>query len=182
MSNELFRRQFLKAGVGFIGAAAGTVVCSDFSTVVLAQSCGTQDRWRFCRKCQAMFFNGYDDKGACAAGGSHEPAGFEFALPHSCPETPKAQKDWRFCRKCQAMFFNGYPNKGTCPAGGTHKAAGYNFVLPHDVSPTSTTQEEWRFCGKCQVMFFNGYDNAGACAAGGTHEGAGYNFVLPHYP
>jgi hypothetical protein len=38
MSNELFRRQFLKAGVGFIGGAAGTVLFGDFSTVVLAQS------------------------------------------------------------------------------------------------------------------------------------------------
>jgi hypothetical protein len=33
MPNELFRRHFLKVGVGFIGAAAGKVLFSDFSTV-----------------------------------------------------------------------------------------------------------------------------------------------------
>jgi hypothetical protein len=37
MTNELFRRQILKAGVGFIGGAAGTVLFGDFSTLSLCK-------------------------------------------------------------------------------------------------------------------------------------------------
>ncbi|MBD2434329.1 hypothetical protein [Fischerella sp. FACHB-380] len=42
----------------------------------------TQEEWRFCGKCQVMFYNGYDNTGTCAAGGSHEGAGYNFVLPH----------------------------------------------------------------------------------------------------
>jgi len=78
-----------------------------------------------------MFFDGFPNKGICAAGGSHEAAGFDFVLPHDVPETPTAQRNWRFCGKCEAMFFDGFPNKGICAAGGPHEPAGFTFVLPH---------------------------------------------------
>jgi hypothetical protein len=42
-----------------------------------------QNNWRFCAKCFAMFFDGYPSKGVCAAGGSHEAAGYNFVLPHT---------------------------------------------------------------------------------------------------
>jgi hypothetical protein len=175
---ELFRRQFLKAGVGFIAGTGSAFLFNDFAAV-LAQSTGQRD-WRFCRKCQAIFFDGVPNKGACKAGGAHEAAGFNFVLPHDVAETPTAQKNWRFCRKCQAMFFDGIPSKGSCAAGGAHEAAGLNFVLPHDVAETPTAQKNWRFCRKCQTMFFDGIPSKGSCAADGTHEAAGFNFVLPH--
>jgi len=130
MSNEIFRRQFLKAGVGFITGTGSAILFGDFTTV-LAQSTGQRD-WRFCHKCQAMFFDGFPTKGSCAAGGTHEAMGYNFVLPHDVAETPTAQQNWRFCHKCQAMFFDGFPAKGTCAAGGAHEAAGYNFVLPHE--------------------------------------------------
>jgi hypothetical protein len=46
-----------------------------------------QDNWRNCWKCQAMFYNGYADKGRCPAGGAHEghgedPRTFNFVLHH----------------------------------------------------------------------------------------------------
>ena len=76
-----------------------------------------------------MFFDGYPQKGACAAGGGHRAQGFVFVLPHDVPPRGVVQKDWRYCEKCHAMFFDGYPNKGRCPAMGGHTAEGYNFVL-----------------------------------------------------
>jgi hypothetical protein len=155
-----------------------------------------QSEWRFCRKCQELFFNGFSSTGVCPAGGGHEAAGFNFVLPHVAEETPNAQHDFRFCRKCREMFFNGFPNKGVCPAGGTHQAAGFNFVLPHDVPETQgapffdstgalqpgalQSQQSWRFCHKCEAIFFDGLPTKGACAAGGAHESEGFNFVLPH--
>ncbi len=97
-----------------------------------------QAAWRFCAKCEAMFFDGFPSKGVCAAGGPHQAAGFNFVLPHDVPETPTAQAAWRFCRKCEVMFFDGFPSKGTCAAGGAHEAAGFNFVLPHVDDETAT--------------------------------------------
>ena len=157
MSNELFRRQFLKTGVGFIAGAGSTILFGDFSSV-LAQSIentpfcppsgcpplpvrNEQGDWRYCNKCQAMFYQGeqgsqYDQRrGVCAAGGSHEPAGYYFSLPHDIPETSTAQTNWRYCNKCQAMFYLGAQGseyerrRGACAAGGVHEEAGYIFVL-----------------------------------------------------
>jgi len=145
----------------------------------LAQS-GGQPEWRYCGKCYSMFFDGFQDKGRCAAGGAHQAIGFRFVLPHDQPETPKAQRNWRYCGKCHGMFFDGFPQKGRCPAGAGHQAIGFNFVLPHDVPGTHKMQPAWRFCLKCSSMFFDGFPQKGSCAAGGDHQAAGFNFVLPH--
>jgi hypothetical protein len=140
-----------------------------------------QQDWRFCHKCSAMFFDGFPDKGACPAGGGHEAAGFNFALPRDQPENPNAQGAWRFCRKCNEMFFDGFPDKGVCARGGGHEAAGFVFVLPHDVPPTEEAQTAWRFCTKCHCMFFDGFEGKGVCPAGDGHGAAGFVFVLPHH-
>lgn len=139
-----------------------------------------QSDWRFCTKCDAMFFDGFPGKGVCAGGGGHTAAGFMFVLPHSVGETPNAQGAWRFCQKCNVMFFDGSPQKGACAAGGGHEAAGFTFVLPHDVPESSVAQAAWRFCGRCNTMFFDGFASKGACPAGGGHAAAGFMFVLPH--
>ncbi|MBD1847860.1 hypothetical protein H6F89_31665 [Cyanobacteria bacterium FACHB-63] len=142
----------------------------------------TKDRpyWRFCNKCYVMFYTNAESN-SCAAGGTHEPQGYQFRLPFGGSETPTAQRNWRCCKKCQAMFFNGYSRKGRCPAGGNHVADHtFPYVLPHDVPGTPTAQTDWRFCTKCQAMFFDGYPDKGQCAAGESHVAQGYNFVLPH--
>ncbi|HEY7552904.1 MAG TPA: hypothetical protein VH913_25700 [Hyphomicrobiaceae bacterium] len=127
-----------------------------------------------------MYFDDSHDKGRCADGGGHQPAGLVFVLPHSGPETGNAQHNWRFCGKCHGMFFDGSPQKGACPAGGGHQAIGLNFVLPHDVAETPKSQRNWRFCGKCNSLFYDGSPNKGKCAKGGGHTAVGLNFVLPH--
>jgi hypothetical protein len=137
--------------------------------------------WRYCQKCRVMFFDGYPQKGNCAAGGGHEAQGYMFALPHDMPEGPSSQSLWRYCENCHAMFFDGYPRKGVCPSnGGGHAAQGYMFVLPHDAGPTGTAQADWRYCEKCHAMFFDGYPDKGRCDAGGGHSAQGMMFVLPH--
>ena len=99
-----------------------------------------QSDWRFCNKCDAMFYNGYPDKGVCPAGGGHVPQGYNFVLPHDIPPVvvhfPRVeivgQPGWRFCNKCHAIFYDGFPTtKGICPAGGGHVPQGYNFVLKY---------------------------------------------------
>jgi hypothetical protein len=137
-----------------------------------------QGAWRFCQKCEVMFFDGFPGKGSCPAGGPHQAQGFVFVLPFDVPETPTAQGAWRFCQKCFSMFFDGFPGKGSCPAGGGHQAQGFVFVLPHDIPGPG--QRDWRFCQKCFSMFFDGFPNKGVCAAGGPHQAQGFLFVLPH--
>ena len=134
-----------------------------------------QRDWRYCDKCQAMFFDGYPTKGVCA-GGAHNAQGFNFMLPHDVPGP--GQPDWRYCEKCQTMFYDGYPTKGVCAAGGIHRAEGFNFALPHDVPGPG--QPNWRYCERCQSMFFDGFPGKGVCPAGGGHRAQGFNFVLPY--
>ncbi|HWU89046.1 MAG TPA: hypothetical protein VN253_17395 [Kofleriaceae bacterium] len=141
-----------------------------------------QNAWRYCDKCHGIFFDGYPNKGCCAAGGGHEAAGYEFVLPHDVPGTPNAQNAWRYCDKCHGMFFDGYPDKGVCPIGGGHEAIGYEFVLPYDVPPTESAQNAWRYCERCHGMFFDGYPDKGVCPAWHGHDAIGYEFVLPHGP
>jgi hypothetical protein len=139
-----------------------------------------QDSWRYCQKCEAMFYAGYPDQGVCAAGGAHSAQGFGFVLPWSNPATPTTQSSWRYCQKCHVMFFAGYAGQGVCKAGGSHLAQGYDFVLPHDVPAMPLAQSSWRYCQKCEAMFFAGYASQGVCPAGGAHSAQGFDFVLPH--
>lgn len=119
MQDELLRRQFLKAGVGFIAGAGSSVLFGDLTALVAQsqtpsfcppQGCvyppvlPAQEDWRYCKKCQELFYQGvegseYDKRrGVCAAGGSHEPAGYYFEPSYNIPETQTAQADWRYCQ------------------------------------------------------------------------------------
>ena len=139
-----------------------------------------QADWRYCEKCKSLFFDGFPQKGRCAAGGGHKAEGLVFQLPYGLPEIPKAQTNWRYCDKCEVMFFDGFPDKGRCPGGGGHNARGFVFRLPHDVAADGNNQNQWRYCGKCHGMFYDGYPSKGACPAGAGHSAAGFGFVLPH--
>lgn len=89
-----------------------------------------QAAWRFCNKCNALFFDGYAQKGACPAGDGHAAQGFMFVLPHDIGAGGPFQGFWRYCQKCHVMFFDeSKTDKGRCAAGGGHSAAGYFFVL-----------------------------------------------------
>ncbi|WP_404323047.1 hypothetical protein LG298_01595 [Cytobacillus firmus] len=152
----------------------------DYTLTFVARNRG-QAAWRFCAKCHTMFFDGFESKGRCPAGGGHAAAGWMFYLPHDHAGPLGGQEQWRFCDKCFSMFWNGDPNNlGRCPAGGSHNAAGYNFFLPHDHNEPG--QDQWRFCDKCRVMFWNGEANKGTCTAGGGHNAQGFNFKLDYTP
>ena len=49
-----------------------------------------QSDWRFCQKCQVMFYDGFPNKGVCQVGGGHLAQGFNFDLPYDMQETPQA--------------------------------------------------------------------------------------------
>jgi hypothetical protein len=99
-----------------------------------------QYNWRFCNKCEVMFYDGYPGKGVCPIGGGHVAQGYMFGLwDVNGPSFPhdRMQSDWRFCNKCQVLYFDGYADKGRCAAGGGHVAQGLNFKLFNvDTTPT----------------------------------------------
>jgi hypothetical protein len=162
---------------------AAPLIVSSLASDALADNEFFQSQWRFCDKCETLFFNGVANKGTCPAGGGHNAQGYNFELPHGnqLTETEKAQVNWRFCDRCFSMFWDGSADKGRCPAAGGagHNAQGYKFRLPHDMPGDGQNQVNWRFCQKCHVMFYDGFAGKGRCAGGGSHSAYGYNFVLP---
>jgi hypothetical protein len=154
-----------------------------------------QHDWRWCHKCQGLYFGGNPGP-ICPAGGAHENVGSgNYGLPHNVP-APDAnfQSDWRWCNKCQGLFFGGGLASSRCPTGGTHapptQSGSGNYSLPHNVpsgyvlpedvpGPPVTLQPNWRWCHKCQGLYFAG--NPGpVCPAGGPHENIGSgNYSLP---
>ena len=121
-----------------------------------------QDNWRWCRKCQGLFYGGYGE-GLCPAGGPHDRSNsFNYVLAHDT-QIPNGQDNWRWCRKCQGLFYGGY-DEGLCPAGGRHdRSNSYNYVLVYDTQ-IPNGQDNWRWCRKCQGLFYGGY-GGGRCPA-----------------
>ena len=173
------RRQFL---INTAPLIAAPFVVPGLVSSVFADNEVTQSQWRYCDKCEALFYNGFPTKGNCPAGGGHNAQGYDFDLPHGNQllENAKAQTKWGYCGKCFSMVYDGFPDKGKCSAGGGHATQGFKFRLPHDIAGDGKNQTEWRYCQKCHVMFYNGYPGKGRCASGGGHSAAGFVFVLPH--
>jgi hypothetical protein len=146
-----------------------------------------QSDWRWCHKCEGLFFSGGQaTTGTCPAGGPHEKGiSGDYTLSHNTPLSLGSQPDWRWCHKCQGLFYSGgQATTGTCPAGGPHeKGISGNYSLPND-SPFAPGQADWRWCHKCQGLFFSrGQPTTGSCPAGGPHEkGVSGNYTLRHVP
>jgi hypothetical protein len=154
-----------------------------------------QPDWRWCRKCQGLFFAGNPDQGVCPADQhAHDPSqsGYyavffdDVSLPTQRGWLP-TQRGWRWCRKCQGLFFAGGATQGVCPVGttllvesphdGTQSAhyavfVGDGFSLPSPNWPPQIGQAGWKWCHNCQSMFFAGNPSQGACPAAPAAEPA----------
>jgi hypothetical protein len=129
---------------------------------------GTQRNWRWCSKCQGMWFGG-NPAGPCPGGGNHTKTGSgNYSLVHNATSAP-GQANWRWCSKCQGLWFGGNP-PGPCPGGGNHiKTGSGNYTIPL----TGAGQQGWRWCNKCQGMWFSLNSTTGKCKAGGGHSQTG---------
>ncbi len=130
---------------------------------------GTQRNWRWCKKCQGLWFGG-NVGSKCPAGGAHSKTGSgNYSLVHNATSVP-GQANWRWCKKCQGLWFAGNPTQGKCPAGGGHTKTGSgNYTLAHGAGAGQTN---WRWCNKCQGLWFAG-NPASKCPAGGAHSQTG---------
>src|SRR5689334_9092940 len=108
VSDRLATRRHLIAGALGVTAALAGLARSQAAPAALGFGLADQEFWRFCGKCNGMFFSGengtyYRQNQRCPAGGPHYPMGFNFVLPYNVPATSTAQPDWRFCGKCNGM-------------------------------------------------------------------------------
>ncbi len=129
-----------------------------------------QDNWRWCHKCQGLFFAG-NPGSHCSAGGAHDKTGSgNYFLVQNSPLYP-GQANWRWCHKCQGLYFAGHPGSH-CPAGGAHDNTGSGNYSLINQNPLAPGQHGWRWCHKCQGLYFAG--NPGSvCPSGGAHDQAG---------
>jgi hypothetical protein len=131
----------------------------------------TQEGWRWCFKCEAMFY-GAGGNSVCPAGGAHDGSRsgpyrvmFNSAFPYG-------QNGWRYCTKCGGLHYGGF-GPGLCAAGGGHDGSGsFDYRLVAN-SPYKEGQRGWRYCKRCQGSFFSGSPTQGRCPAGGPHDGSG---------
>jgi hypothetical protein len=133
-----------------------------------------QDNWRWCHKCQGLYFAGNLSQGACPAGDTHENRGSgDYNLVQK-PTSATGQDNWRFCRKCQGLHFAGNPSQGVCPFDGQAHVSddSGNYVLVQN-DRVADWQNNWRFCRKCQGLYFAGNQTDGVCPASGGHDRSG---------
>jgi hypothetical protein len=141
-----------------------------------------QEDWRWCSKCQGLFF-GPNSQGACPAGGGHSnnPSG-NYVLIDNNPQAV-GQPDWRWCRLCQGLFY-GKGDGGSCPGQtefGPHLGDESGNYTLFSEDPNQFGQPDWRWCSKCQGLFY-GKSSQGVCRAGGGHDGSqSGKYVLMHY-
>ena len=109
-----------------------------------------QTGWRWCYKCQGLFFSGNPSQGKCPTGGPHDasqsgPTQSARYAPLVGNGIPGAQDGWRWCQKCQGLFFSLNPSLGVCPADYSEhdgRASGHYVVQFGDAVPW--TQGLWR--------------------------------------
>jgi hypothetical protein len=131
-----------------------------------------QRNWRWCRKCQGLFFAGGGAVGRCPAGTGHDAsASGDYSLINNAPDDP-GQHGWRWCQQCAGLFFSGNRSWGHCPDGGPHDPA-HSGDYSLTGAPGSPGQNQWRWCRKCQGMFFVGSRIEGRCPTGGSHDPSG---------
>jgi hypothetical protein len=146
-----------------------------------------QDNWRWCQKCQGLYFNGSGSSGHCPAGGPHDATSSGDYVLFVNHVVGPGQSGWRWCNKCQGLYFNGSGSSGHCPAGGVpssnlpHDATGSGDYAVYLTDDPGWGQLKWRWCHKCQGLHFIGNGTVGPCPAdGGSHSvlDSG-NYALP---
>jgi hypothetical protein len=169
------RRQVLKYG----GVAAAVPLLPGMRPARKTIPMDVESNWRWCYRCQGMFFGGNATFGACPApgGGPHSDiASGNYTLTQG---SGSGESDWRWCDRCQGLWFAGNGTSGVCPAGGGHSDSGSGdyFLIQ---GSSSIGQSDWRWCDRCQGLWFAGNGTSGACPAGGGHSDSGSgNYFLP---
>src|SRR5262249_18437714 len=119
------------------------------------QTMSGQPGWRWCRKCEGLFFAGNPSQGVCAADiGRHDPSESGSYVVDLGDSALPGQNQWRWCSACEVLYFAGGESLGICPAGGSHTDEGSGDYILHQQPTGLSSQAGWRWCNKCQGLFF----------------------------
>ncbi len=138
----------------------------------------TQNNWRWCHKCEGLYFAGHATQGKCPetgipATGPHDHTGSgDYSLVQNTPSDP-GQKNWRWCHKCEGLYFAGHATQGKCPKGGPHNHTGSGDYSLIQNTPSDPGQKNWRWCHKCEGLYFAGHATQGKCPDHGAHSHTG---------
>jgi hypothetical protein len=178
---SLSRRGFLRlaGGTGMAVIATGALFLADPIPARAAQHL-----WRWCARCQGIWFSGNGTRGSCPAGdildgGHHSDRSGDYNLKYDS-DGGAGQTPWRWCGKCQGLFF-GNGGGGRCPAGGpvlghlpfseqTGVTSGIYRIETIANNDGPGGQRSWWYCYKCTGLFFSGNGSLGRCAASATHD------------
>lgn len=153
----------------------GFFVDSGYTKKIPPTLCG-ENNWRWCNRCDGLFWDGEADKGKCPAGGGHTAGGVRNYI--LAINAGSGQANWKWCKNCQGLWFSGSPTTGKCPAsGGGHVVIDNNIYFM--AQNTGAGEGDWRWCRRCEGMFWGGKPTKGKCPAGGSHDpSASGNYFL----
>ena len=133
-----------------------------------------QDGWRWCRKCQTLFF-GDQGTSCCPSGGPHDRTGSDDYVLFQF----RGEDAWNWCRNCRVLF-NCLSSGQACPMGGQHNGtSSANYIIPSSKDEPSA-QPDWRQCTNCQGLYYGGHTSS-ICPAGGQarpHSNNGKNYAI----
>jgi hypothetical protein len=122
-----------------------------------------QNNWRWCSKCQALFWAGW---AICPAGDVHDHNDSGVYILNNTG-SGDGQVQWKWCNKCQQITYAGSASPGFCAAGGNHDHRGSG---DYRIASSGGGQSGWKWCRKCQALTYGGSARPGACPAGGDHN------------
>jgi hypothetical protein len=131
----------------------------------------SQTGWRWCHKCQGMFFSGNPSQGVCPADNHAHDGSQSGHYAAFMGDDAAGQQGWRWCLKCQGMFFDGDLSGGACPADhNAHDGSqSGHYAMVFNSQVFAASQNGWQRCTKCEGFSFFGNPTQGACPAGGAH-------------
>lgn len=144
----------------------GFFIDTGYTRKVPPALCG-EVNWRWCNRCEGLFWNGDGNKGKCPAGGGHIAGGVRNYI--LAINAGSGQRNWKWCKTCQGLWFGGGMSLGKCPGS----PAGHDF---HDkniyfmAQDTGAGEGNWRWCKRCEGMFWAGNPAKGKCPSGGSHD------------
>jgi hypothetical protein len=178
------RRALLKAtgaaGLATTGLVATLTTPAQANDVTILSR---QGGWRWCNRCQCLFYGDNYTTGWCPDGGGHNWQGSGYYYCGYDDYGNNRQQGWKWCRKCQGFWYGGdNNNKGRCPSGrgGHDKQGSGNYYCEYGNPPGGNHQTGWRWCRKCYCLWYS-QGNQGHCAGGGYHDynGSG-NYYLDY--
>ena len=106
-----------------------------------------QNDWRWCNKCQGLFYGSGVMNSQCPAGGTHSPAwqslSGDYSIVHNGSLGTSSENDWRWCNKCQILFFGKNTAISRCPAGGTHSPASQSGSSDYVLELIKSSTIDW---------------------------------------